>query len=86
VVDPVRLKALVAQAAATGFAWTYEAWADGINGAAAPIRDSTGRVIAAINLYGPSYRFPGEDDAAEISRNLVEAAAQVSRHLRGTGE
>ena len=83
VVDPKRLRRLVREAAQAGHAWTYATWAEGINGAAAPIRDSTGQVVAAINLYGPSYRFPGADDKPAITRRLVEAAGHVSRHLRG---
>lgn len=83
VVKPARLRKLIAAAASDGFAWTYGAWADGINGAAAPIRDSTSQVVAAISVYGPSYRFPQEGDQADISKMLVAAAAQVTRHLGG---
>lgn len=81
VTDPHELRSLVAAAGEDGYAWTYEAWADGINGAAAPITDAAGQVVAAINLYGPSYRFPRGDNADEITKVLVEAAVQISRHL-----
>ncbi len=84
VVEPTLLKSLIQSAAAEGIAWPYEAWAEGINGAAAPIRDASGRIVAAINLYGPSYRFPGDADQEAIGRHLIEAAEMVSRHL-GSG-
>lgn len=81
ITDPQALRRLIGVAIQDGFAWTYEAWAEGINGAAAPITNAAGDVVAAINLYGPSYRFPGDDNAGEITKLLVEAAGQISRHL-----
>ncbi len=82
VTDPVELRSLIDAARAAGFAWTYEAWAEGINGAAAPICNSAGSVVGAINLYGPSYRFPAGNEAA-ITELLVTTAGQISHHLGG---
>lgn len=83
VVDPESLRTLISTARERGFAWTYDAWADGINGAAAPIVGGAGEVVAAINLYGPSYRFPGVHDEEDIVKVLVDTANQISRHLGG---
>ncbi len=81
VTSPKKLRKLIEATREDGYAWTSEAWAEGINGAAAPVVDALGHVVAAINLYGPSYRFPGGRSQRRITRVLVEAAGQVSRHL-----
>ena len=52
-----------------------------MNGAAAPIRNARGAVVASINLFGPAYRFPGDADQAVIGARLIEIADQISRHL-----
>ena len=83
VTGPAKLRRLIKKAGSTGHAWTHEAWAEGINGAAAPVVDAEGNVVAAINLYGPSYRFPGSRSEAAIAEALIESAEQVSRHLGG---
>lgn len=82
-VDPERLAELIEQCARSGYAWTFEAWAPGINGVAAPVRDSSGIVVAAINPFGPAYRFPGAADRVTIGRRVTDAADQVSQHLGG---
>ena len=81
VVDPERLEDLLDEVRRRGCAWTFDAWAEGINGAAAPVRAADGTVVAALNLFGPAYRFPGEADRSSIEARLVEVADQISRHL-----
>ena len=79
--DPVVLRKHVASTRQRGYAWTFEVWAQGINGAAAPIRDEKGTVVASVSLFGPAYRFPGDADTEKIGERLVEVADQISRHL-----
>jgi len=62
-------------------AWTMGEFAEEINGAAAPIVDRAGLVVGAINVSGPTYRFPGTRTQAEIEGALVAACAQVSDRL-----
>jgi IclR family KDG regulon transcriptional repressor len=46
-----------------------------------PIRDAAGRVVAALNVSAPRFRFEGRlDDAARL---LVDVAGELSRQLRG---
>lgn len=80
------LRRRVARVRADGHAWTYEEWADGVNGAAAAVRNGGGAVLAAITLYGPAYRFPGEADPKAIGRRLSVVADQVSGRLRDATE
>ncbi len=80
--NPDRLRHQVEETRRAGYAWTFEVWAEGVNGVAAPIEDDQGQVVAAINVFGPAYRFPGDRDQALIGRSVVESAGHISRHLR----
>ena len=79
--DPTMLRKHIATTCKNGYAWTFEAWSAGVNGAAAPIRNARGAVVASINLFGPAYRFPGDADQAVIGARLIEISDQISRHL-----
>ena len=46
-----------------------------------PIRDATGRVIAALNVSAPRFRFEARLD--EAAQRLVEVAGELSAELRG---
>jgi IclR family acetate operon transcriptional repressor len=65
-----------------GSAWVHEEFAEGLNSVAAPIEDRTGVVVAAVHVHGPSYRFPGAKDEAEIAATVVDAAHAISGRLR----
>jgi DNA-binding IclR family transcriptional regulator len=54
-------------------------WRDGVCGVAAPIRNSTGEVIAAVGISGPSDRFKGK--FASFSKPVIEAANAISQAL-----
>ena len=82
VTDPARLREMIRETRSKGYAWSYEVWSEGINGAAAPIADGKGEVVGAVTVFGPAYRFPGERDLVDVGRCLVEAASHVARYLR----
>ena len=71
------LRTRVADVRAQGYAWTMEEFADGLNSVAAAIRPLDGRVVAALHVYGPSSRFPGDRDPAEIGELVKATAARV---------
>lgn len=81
VTDPTALRAKLAAARADGWAWGREEFASGINSVAAPVRDESGAVVAAIHAHGPAYRFPpaGRDD--KVARLTADAAAAISERL-----
>jgi len=66
--------------AARGYAVDLEEFEPGVRCAAAPVRDASGEVVAAMSASAPVARF---DDArlAEVGQRLVEAAREVSRRL-----
>ena len=79
--DPARLRELIQMTRTNGYAWSFEIWAEGVNGVAAPVKDTRGDVVASITVFGPAYRFPGDRDIGAIGRRLVETASHISRHL-----
>ncbi len=78
VTDPVRLRARLEGIRDAGYAWVREEFAEGISSVAAPVHDGRKRVLGALHVHGPSYRFPGEEDDEDIARMVAEAAGRVS--------
>lgn len=79
VVDRVALRRRVHEW--TGHLWTHLEFAEDVNGAAAPVFGPDGSIVAAVNLYGPSYRFPGDRSETALGTRLAEAGDRISRHL-----
>jgi IclR family KDG regulon transcriptional repressor len=73
--------AAIAQAREDGFAIVREEFEPGVVAAAVPIRDAAGRVIAALNVSAPRFRFEARLD--EAAQRLVEVARELSAELRG---
>ncbi|WP_067567420.1 IclR family transcriptional regulator [Nocardia acidivorans] len=63
-----------------GWAACEEELEIGLNAVAAPIRDSDGRIIAALSVSGPSYRLPATR-FAETAHQAMESAHIISRRL-----
>src|SRR5579872_6760012 len=78
----------IAAARAAGYAIVREEFEPGLVAAAAPIRDAAGRVVAALNVSAPRFRFDERLEAA--GRLVVEAADTLAatigapRRLRAT--
>jgi IclR family transcriptional regulator, KDG regulon repressor len=72
----------IAQARSDGYAIVREEFEPGLVAAAVPIRDASGRVIAALNVSAPRFRFDDRLEAASLL--LVEVAAELSAELRGS--
>lgn len=75
--DAAAIRARIAEVAEKGYAWAIEEFLDGLNSVAAPIRDASDRVVAAIHAHGPAYRFPGEAGAEEVGQLVAAAAKRV---------
>ena len=73
------LRARVAEANARGYAVSDEELEPGLSAVAAPVRRFDGRIVAALNVSGPSFRLgPRLDEAGAAVRN---AAAELSSQL-----
>lgn len=83
-VTPAAVLALLDDVRACGYAVSDEDVVPGVAALAAPVRDHTGTVIAAISVTGPRPAILGEREAAVAA--LVDAAARAaSRGLGWTG-
>lgn len=74
ITDPAAFAAELAEVRRNGTGRSVEEWELGMAAIAAPVRDRTGDVIAALSVTGPSYRLT----AAELDRltQTVTAAAE----------
>ena len=70
-----------------GYACDLEEFAPGLHCVAAPVRDASERVVAAISISGPSQRLTREAVHSEGARAVTAAASRLSRALgaRETG-
>ncbi len=75
-----KLEKDLGEALERGYAWTQEELELGLHAMAAPIRDHTGTVVAAVSASGPSYRFTAER-LHEMAPILVKGAAEISRRM-----
>ncbi len=74
------LEAQLGEALKDGFARTYEELEIGLDAIAAPVFDSGGDVVAALDVSGPSHRLRAEG-RPELVRLTLDAAADLSRRL-----
>ena len=77
IADADALRARLREARTTGYAIAVDEYADGLSSIAAPIRDAAGRVLGALHVYGPTYRFHAERDPKALGALVVDAAARV---------
>jgi IclR family KDG regulon transcriptional repressor len=80
-VDPAKLADELRAVAIQGYAPDLEEFAIGLRCVAAPVRDASARVIAAISLSGPSLRMTEETLHGEGARAVTAAATRLSQKL-----
>lgn len=83
VTDPKALKKQLTKIRDAGLAWAFEEL-DDIAGLSAPIYAETGQVVAALNLYGPAFRFPPDGKKEELRQRVLGTARQISNRLAAT--
>jgi len=76
-VDPAKLADELRAVAIQGYAPDLEEFAAGLRCVAAPVRDASARVIAAISLSGPSLRMTEETLHGEGARAVTAAATRL---------
>jgi DNA-binding IclR family transcriptional regulator len=80
VTSPAVLREQLEQVRRRGWGTTAEEYETGLNAVAAPVRDATGDVVAAVSVSGPAFRMPVEG-FAEVAPRVVAAADALSRRL-----
>ena len=74
------LKANLRQIVAQGYAIDDQEREEGVRCVAAPVRDHSGRVIAAISIAGPTMRVTKER-VTELAAHVIRAANEISAKL-----
>jgi DNA-binding IclR family transcriptional regulator len=82
--DPAALAEELATVRVTGWGATEEELEPGLNGVSAPVRDSSGKVVGALSVSGPSYRLTRDERPALVSL-LLDAAKEISTRLGSAG-
>ncbi|HUH58574.1 MAG TPA: IclR family transcriptional regulator [Candidimonas sp.] len=84
IVDPAEFHEQFDQIRSVGYAINSGEWREQVVGVAAPLRDVTGAVVAAIGISGPAERLTPEQLRAFAPR-LIELATLASKRLGYTG-
>lgn len=80
ITEPESLDLELERIRAQGYAMNLGEWRDQVCGVAAPIRDASGRVIAAIGISGPAERLKA-DTMRTMSATVMSAGASISTTL-----
>ena len=81
VVDPDELKQILATVRAQGWATVDQELEAGVRSVAVPIRDSSGKVVAAINASAHAARVPMRTLEKQFLPRLLDAARQIDTEL-----
>lgn len=81
VIDNAGLQRKLTQLGQDGVVWTIQEFSDDVAGIGAPIMGPEHEAVGAINVYGPTFRFPGERDPAEIAAIVKESCARIAARL-----
>lgn len=81
VTDEGELRSLIGQAAQQGWCMVSEELEEGLVSLAAPIRDRSGRSIAALNISGQANRTPAAELLEHFLPRLLEASRSISAML-----
>lgn len=82
ITDPRRLRSILSKVRSDGFALVDQELEEGVRSIAAPIRNSRGEVIAAMNVSGHASRVDVDRMLEEYKPRLLEAAAEISERVR----
>src|SRR4051794_9902168 len=74
VTDPAELRRQLDETVRRGWAGTNEELEVGLTAVAAPIRDGSGKVVAAVSVSGPSFRLTPES-FQDVAGQVIEGAA-----------
>ncbi len=80
IVSVPELRRQLDEVRAQGYGTSIQELEEGLTAMAAPVRHSTGRVVAAVGVSGPSFRLR-QEDVPHIARLVREAANTASRDL-----
>lgn len=77
-----RMTRKIAAAEASGYALEADTFEIGLTGISAPIYGANDKIIGAINICGPNFRFPAADRLPLYIERLVNATRSISERLK----
>lgn len=80
ITDPARFAAELAEIRSQGYAVDWEEFNAGLRCVAAPLRDYTGEVIAAVSVSGPSSRI-GTAQIDDLAQTVLDYSRRMSQEL-----
>jgi IclR family transcriptional regulator, KDG regulon repressor len=80
ITSPTLLKAQLRRIADQGYAFDDEEVHEGVRGVAAPVRDYSGEVVAAITITGPANRIT-RSKLPELAEKVIKAADSISSRV-----
>lgn len=83
--DPATLRDRLAAVRTQGWALVDQELEDGLRAVAAPIRDASGEVVAALNISAPVRRGGLDEIEAQLVAPLLETARAIDADVRRTG-
>jgi IclR family transcriptional regulator, pca regulon regulatory protein len=83
--DPAKLRAELARIRSQGWALVDQELEEGLRSVAAPIRDRTGRVVAAVNVSAHASRASRDTVRRTLLPPLLATAARIQEDLRAAG-
>lgn len=81
--DPAAVRSRLAEVRRRRYGWASGEWVEGVSAVAAPVLTADGHLLAALSVFGPSYRFPGERGRDEIGRELRGVCGRLARAVAG---
>ncbi len=81
ITDPARLREHLNRVKKQGYAIDDEENEKGIRCVAAPIRDGTGRAIAAVSISGPAFKVTKRAIQENLKKEVMNTALQISHRL-----
>ncbi len=69
-----------------GYAIDDEEWEEEVRCLSVPVRDHTGRVVAAMTLSAPSWRIPYEELTGKVKDEFIKKSEELSERLGYTQE
>jgi len=81
IADPAGLKKQLAQVRQQGCCWAIEEFEEGLVAVSAPVYDPAGQIAAALNIYGPAFRFPRKGDFEAVTGLLLDVCGRMTAVL-----
>ncbi len=79
---PDSIQAALTEIRTRGCDWSSGEFADDLNAMAAPIFDKENNVIAALNIYGPSFRFPPEGRWEAMTKLILQTSQRLTQKVQ----